>query len=281
MLGIDMDKYLNFTPYFDEIELNFKRKTKLIYNFAKYGNNNTITTLIKSFCHGKFNHGSPYIPLQHHNIYSTLQAKINKICNAKFTTKAERAGCNNYRIMDQSILLQRAGLISIPNLHRLNMMLRLNKILMDLEPFWEVEEVLQLFDKKSLCNFDFLRNGPIMKKPNQFSNLAPSIWVDEFNFLPKKLRQKLGSHEFLTNVKKFYHNRCQHKEVDERICPSCDESCTNFRLRVKDQYYARYIFYPFKNYIHSNFLDLKKYMNNNRTFTTVNQTLTNYKKQKN
>ena len=54
-----------------------------------------------------------------------------------------------------------------------------------------------------------------------YMETTPNIWIDEFNKLPNSIKITLGSKTFISLVKKYYYNRCQHSEIKNSICNEC------------------------------------------------------------
>ena len=231
MLGVSMDQNLNFFNHFDEIRNRTVSYCNLIYNFGKYTTRKMIKNSIYSFIGGKFNHGISYIPETNSKIYQSIQSQVNLLIHKKLTTKAERDRVE-YGTLSQEILLKRAQFLSFQNLHRLNQMQRLNKIVSTCEPIWEFKEVINSFCKNGHFSPKFLesRTGIKMYINNKDSKTtAPNIWVPEFNSLPSELRNRIGTKSFTTHIKHYYKNRCQHSEIREKMCQSCGQNTFNYK----------------------------------------------------
>jgi len=235
ILGVTLNRKLSITPYMADVVKIVENKTNLINNFTKYTSKKVVSILIKSFIFGKLNHGLAYFPDFSKENYRKIQAKINKLTDIKHTLAIERKHLG-YSINNQAILLRRGNLLSTPNLHRLSKMNRLNKILMTLNPVWEFLEIIGTFGKNWTKSFINSRNGPIMNIDLKYSTekTAPKIWCEDFNALPKNLRENVGTEIFETNIKKFYKSRCQHQEVEEILCEACGQNCANYRLHRND-----------------------------------------------
>ena len=232
MLGINMDSKLNFQPHFEEIRQRTVKYCNLIYNFGHYSGRDMIKNSINSFIGGKFNHGIAYMPELNSKIYQPIQTLVNRLVHNKLTTKEEREK-RKYGILPQYTLMKRCNFLSFQNLQRLNQMLRLNKILSTMYPIWEFKDILNSFinNKRISAKFYNLRNGPKMSKIGS-SNTAPNIWVNEFNSLPKFLRNKIGTNRFENLIKGYYKSRCHHNEQIERKCDNCHQNTNNYKQKT-------------------------------------------------
>ena len=234
-LGIEIDKKLDEKVNFRNVERAINNKMRYIRSFGKFCKLHFSTNMIKGFCLGKFQHGIPYQQIRESQDYNKMNKPIFEFLRLKSCTQNERRN-ESYKRLSQAEVYKRSHMISFLNAHRMAQMCRLNKILLTMQPKWEVIEVLKCLSKNSIKNWRGDRNGIKFINSNQlnpeYAKVAPGIWLDEFNALPKNLRNLIGTKKFETEIKNFYKFRCQHQENTNKRCENCGESTFNYKKRL-------------------------------------------------
>ena len=239
ILGIDLDKTLSFDHHLNGLARPIQNKIINIIPFSHFSTNEFCSSLVKGFGHGKFQHGLNYMPLFESKKYNKINKPIFNFLRRKFATYRELKD-ESYLRLSQAEIYKRSKIPSLKNIHRMCGLSRLNKILLNLTPLWEVEQVLELFTKKTLSNWTNNRLGVefmrISQIPKDERDLAPAIWIEEFNKLPKRIRNLIGSYKFENEIKIWFKiQRCQHQENFNVKCKLCNQSCKNYEGKVLDK----------------------------------------------
>ena len=157
-LGIEIDKNLDEKVNFKNIERSINNKLRYIIPFSKFCDIYFTTNMVKSFCLGKFQHGIAYQELRKSHEYNPLNNKIFEFLRLKNATLREKQN-ETYKRLPQYEVYKRSHMTSFINVHRMAQMSRLNKILLELEPKWEVIQVLKCLSKNTLNNWRNSRTG--------------------------------------------------------------------------------------------------------------------------
>jgi len=199
--------------------------------FHKYTDKKMITAMVNSYHHGKFNYMSGYQQLYTPVQYNQLQLKVNKLLRNTSTTGAEKQNMYQNNIyISQFELLGRMKLKSFANSHRRSQMVAMGKLVWQCYPVDEFNEFMKLVKfptRTTRIRQQFFQpvvkiNG--IKIDSKYNNYAPACWYYEFSKLPNEIKNNLGSKIFIHNVKKIYRDRCQHSEIQTRMCLKCGQN---------------------------------------------------------
>ena len=233
ILGIHFNKDLRRQVHVNKMTSKFKSYNALIGQFGRYTDTKMVRTMIQSYHYGKFNYGSAYMGNFNLEQNHQLQVVINNLLRRNFVKMSDlRLPIEERPKISQYELLNRAKLLSIPNVHRKNQMMGLGKLVESCFPVREFEEFVKCLtfkmnrrqkSKRFLPLF-----GPCMDKniTNKIRQLefAPYCWSEEYERLPEPIRSNLGTKLFRPAIKKYYAERCQHDEKIQRQCLACMEN---------------------------------------------------------
>ena len=272
MLGVRMDKNLSVDPQVQYIKNKIRGLRHLIGTFGQsVRDEKTQGTLAKSYVIGTFNHGSQYINKWCVSKYNSFQSSLNKALTRKTGYIMQKEMLDNkienktilkevklaiqrkdkikekyylYNIINipQWILLDRHKMSSVENIHRMNWITRMTKLIKTARPETEFEELMKhLTDnfrqarrsQRSSSRFPYFKEtlgeDQVMDR-KMLKNTAPSIWIREFLKLPEDLKISIMSDRLaVERVKTFYKNRCQHHEKKGELCSGCNQSTLTYR----------------------------------------------------
>ena len=277
LLGIELDNKFGISRQIEEIIKKCKPLKYLLRTFCKmYKTENAQTVFANAYVIGSFNHGSQYLPEWTLDQYEKLQHNINKALNYRtsrilqykalsndFEDERERRtttriirNLRNLQVkypwiqeitVPQWLLLKRHKMTSVQNIHRLNWMTRMIKLLRTARPEVEYRDMMNYLTESArrirrniregmrFPYFQTMLHNDMRHSRNIIKDTTPTIWLREFGQLPQEMRRICMTDECASeHIATFYKERCQHAENTDVICEGCDQSQSNYRLgRVK------------------------------------------------
>ena len=237
LLGLNLNGQMSFQKHYSAMGAYFQYKISMIGQFSTLCDKDNTRMLINSYLVGKFNYGSPYIPIQPDNVYRRLQGKINTIIQNRKSNKEERTEFfKNFTKIPQWDLLQRINMKSLKNIHRQNQLTRLGKLTETAFPPREFEQFIECLEirgsrrqsQNQTIPFFVQKPKTLCTLPKLFFTCAPMMWAPEFAKLPAEIKNTIGTKLFNKNVKKFFNNRCQHQEHTQNFCEKCENSTREY-----------------------------------------------------
>ena len=249
ILGVKLDRALQFGPACDNMIKKMKFKSSIIYRHARNMTKNFIVITIKSFIMGSCLHGLQYFGTLPPNFCKVINCEIRKILKLKFYTADERAEEKiSHKQINQQVLFARAGISSFQNTVRIVKLCRMNKILQNAWPIKEFEMICECLENpisnrlrsnSQIPNrmrenhyIPIFHNNPKIYagKPADFFTTQPFDWFKIFNKLPPAIQSNLGTPKFDHQVKHFFTTICQHPEHSPGICSTCNENVQDYEL---------------------------------------------------
>ena len=254
ILGVHVDNKLELGPHRKKMMSSLNSVVHKLNDFGSIMNHKVLRTMILAFINGRFNHACQYLPAWAPTEYQKIQKLVNRLVADRLSSQMIRMSAdtsgdlpeNEIRIMKnyaisrrdrphdrthkiaQWYLLKQFRLLSINNIHRLNCMLRLGKLMIQKVPRFEYDEiqahlnqVAERLRRHTTSYRLFAVTRDTRKRAGYYDKTAPYIWFDEFERLPMCIKSTLGSMQFLHLVKQYYSRRCQHKEVGGVRCDGC------------------------------------------------------------
>ena len=146
----------------------------------------------------------------------------------------------NHIELPQWMIMKTAKCMSVQNFIRKSHMNRLGSILLRGRPTFELEEILEyaterFYNEQGRITIDYPYFKNCLRKDIEsnksiIKRCAPEIWFNEYRELPMSLRKCLKEGTFMNSIKKYYNNRCQHKENSKTACEQCNKPHNCYRL---------------------------------------------------
>ena len=272
MLGVRLDQNLSVNPQIQYVKNKIRGLRHLIGTFGQVAKNEkTQGTLAKSYVIGTFNHGSQYIDRWNVARYNSFQASLNKALTRRTGYTMQQEMLDNkienkiilkevnkaiarknkikekyflYNIISipQWILLDRHNMSSIENVHRMNWITRMTKLIKTARSEDEFEDLMKYLtdnfrqarrSQRSNVRFPYFNDTlgeDQVKDKKMLKATAPSIWLREFTKLPEELKISIMKDRLaVEKVKNYYKSRCQHQERQSEQCSGCNKSTLEYR----------------------------------------------------
>ena len=242
-----------------------------------YKTENAQTVFANAYVIGSFNHGSQYMPEWTLDQYLQLQSAINSALNYRsscilqhkyrtndWSDNTERQAVTravnrlrqqklkypwmNQITIPQWLLLKRHKMVSIQNIHRLNWMVRMVRLLKTARPEVEYRDLMNYLTESARAVRRHIRSGTRfsyfrtilssdrrIKDKKLIMETTPTIWLQEFSQIPQQLRHTMMTDRYaITHIQTYYKERCQHAEDTNEVCEGCDTVRSDYRKgRVK------------------------------------------------
>ena len=272
MLGVRMTNKLKITPQVEFVKSKVKSVRHLIKTFGRVCRDEfTQGTLMKSYVIGTFNHASQYIEAWTVKHYSDLQGAINRVLQdrtAKILKGEAKAGkledktvlkefkkaekrmlsikekYPRYNIIKipQWIIMRRNVTYSIENMHRMNWLTRMAKLIKTGRPVMEFNELMEHMTdnfknaRRSIRTnmnfpfFDEIKRNEKFKDQDLLRRTTPAIWIKEFRNLTQEMKRAImGDKMAIEIARRFYKERCQHQEKYNEQCAGCGKSTWEYK----------------------------------------------------